>query len=96
MQKITIEQIKEKAVPILKEAGVKRSSIFGSYVRGEQNDKSDIDILVDFPEGKTLFDLVELEERLKDVLHKDVDIVTYNSVSKHLKKYIFSDQVQLI
>ena len=96
MEQTILEQIKQKASPILKAAGVKRSSIFGSYVRGEQRDDSDIDILVELPEGKTLFDLIDLEDRLKKVLHKDVDVVTYNSVSKYLKKYIFANQAKLL
>lgn len=96
MQKLTLDQIKEKVIPILKAQGVKRSSLFGSYVRGEQRNDSDIDILVEFPEGKTLYDLVDLEDKIKDVLHKDVDVVTYNSVSPHVKKYIFANLVQLL
>ena len=43
---IDIDQIKETIVPILKEAGVTRSAIFGSYVAGENTKDSDIDILV--------------------------------------------------
>ena|SRR5258708_14662956 len=96
MKQVTIEEIKQKSIPILKAAGIKRSDIFGSYARGEQNENSDIDILVEFPEGKTLYDLIELEDRLKKILQKDVDVVTYNSISQHLKKYIFSDQTQLL
>ena len=46
MKTANVDEIKKKVVPILKEAGVTRSSIFGSYVRGEANKYSDIDILV--------------------------------------------------
>lgn len=47
--KVNVDEIKQKALPILKEAGVTRSSLFGSYVRGEQTNDSDIDILVEEP-----------------------------------------------
>ncbi len=57
MQQSTIDQIKERIIPLLKEAGVLRASLFGSYVRGEQTEESDIDILIEFPEGKSLLDL---------------------------------------
>ncbi len=93
---ITIDQIREHAVPILKEAGVLRSSIFGSYVRGEQTEDSDIDILIEFPKGKSLLDLVNLEMQLEMVLGKKVDLLTYKSVSPYLKEYIEKDQLQIL
>src|SRR5947207_3151702 len=47
----TLEQLKQKALPILKKAHVKRAAFFGSYVRGEQKPSSDVDILVDLPDN---------------------------------------------
>jgi len=85
-----IEQIKNKIVPVLKEAGVVRSSLFGSVVRGETTKVSDIDILVDLPRGKTLFDLACLELDFEEALGKDVDVVTYRSISPLLKDTILS------
>lgn len=96
MRQYTLDQIKEQILPILKEAGVTRSSLFGSYARGENGEDSDIDILIEFPAGKTLFDLVDLENDLKKVLQKEVDVVTYKSVSPYLRKRIFAEQVPLI
>jgi predicted nucleotidyltransferase len=96
MSNQTIDEIKEKAVPILKEAGVLRSSIFGSYVRGEQKEDSDIDILVELPVDKSLLDLVRLQRKLRTVLGKDVDLLTYNSVHPLLKKYIQKDQLPIL
>lgn len=94
--KTNLEEIKKRAIPVLKKAGVLRSAIFGSYVRGEEREDSDIDILVEFPKGKSLVDLVRLERELKEVLGKDVDILTYRSISPLLKDYIQKDQVQII
>jgi hypothetical protein len=93
---ITIEQIKQRIVPLLKEAGVLRSSLFGSVVRGEQTAKSDIDILIEFPKGKSLLDLIDLEMKLEQVLGKKVDLLTYNSVSPYLKEHIQNDQLQIL
>lgn len=56
-----INQLKSKVIPILKEAGVTKSALFGSYVRGENKKNSDIDMLVELPEGKSLLDLVRFE-----------------------------------
>src|SRR3990167_7430260 len=53
--KTDIDILKKKAVPILKGAGVKRSSFFGSVVRGEEKRGSDIDMLIEPPKGMSLF-----------------------------------------
>lgn len=96
MKQLTIEQIKQKIVPILKEAGIKRSSLFGSYVRGEQHDASDIDLLVEYPQHTTLFDVGELKYNLEDVLGKSVDLVGYSTIKPRLKQYILSEQLQIL
>lgn len=96
MQQLTIDQIKQKAIPILKQAGVKRSSLFGSYVRGENKENSDIDMLIDFPRGKGLFEFAGLEQQLESVLGKKVDLVTYKSLHPLLKDRILTEQVQIL
>lgn len=93
---ISLDQIKARALPVLKKAGVLRSSLFGSYVRGEARENSDIDILVEFPKGKSLLDLVALERKLKESLGKKVDVLTYKSISPLLKEYIQRDQIQIL
>ena len=91
-----LDDIKQKVTPVLQQAGVIRSSIFGSYVRGDNNEDSDIDILVELPKGRSLLDLVRLQRELGNVLVKKVDLLTYNSISPLLKDYILKDQVQIL
>lgn len=93
---ITIDEIKIKAVPILKEAGVTRSSLFGSYARGDNTEKSDVDMLIDFPRGKGLFAFVGLIQQLEDALGKKIDLVTYKSLHPLLKDQILTEQVQIL
>ena len=92
----TIIEIKQKAIPILKDAGITRSSIFGSYVRGEQREDSDIDLLVEFPDGLSLFDVAEIKYKLEDALGKKVDLVDFNRIKPRLKSYILSEQMPLL
>lgn len=87
-----LEQIKNRAIPILEEAGVTRSALFGSVVRGEARKDSDIDILVDLPSGKTLFDLAGLKIKLEESLEREVDLITYNSIDPMLKDSILNNQ----
>ena len=96
MQQVTIDQIKKKVIPVLKDAGVIRSSLFGSYVRGEQTEESDLDMLIEFPKGKSLLDLVRLEMKLEEKLGIKVDLLTYKSISPYLKEYIQKDQLQIL
>ncbi len=94
--KRNLEAIKEKSLPILQTAGVIRSAIFGSYVRGEEKEDSDIDMLVELPKGKSLLDLIGLQLELEEALGKKVDLTTYKSISPLLKKYIDQDQLQIL
>lgn len=96
LMKADINQIKQKALPVLKEAGVTRSSLFGSVVRGEAGEDSDIDILVELPMNKSLLDLVRLQKKLAAALGQKVDLVTYNSIHPLLKDYIYKDEMQIL
>lgn len=91
-----LDNIKNKVLPVLKDAGVIRSSIFGSYARGEESEESDVDVLVELPKGKSLLDLVRLQRKLGEVLVKKVDLLTYNSISPLIKNYIQRDQIQIL
>ncbi|MBI2582517.1 nucleotidyltransferase family protein [Candidatus Woesearchaeota archaeon] len=92
---LTIKQIAKIAVPILKKNGVKKAGIFGSYARGEAKKRSDIDILIQPPKGMGLA-FVGLNLELEDKLGKKVDLLTYQSVSPYLKKYIMADEVRIL
>ena|SRR3989344_3244758 len=93
---VNLTTIKQKAVPILKEAGVTRSSLFGSYARGDNKENSDIDMLVEFPRGKGLFAFIGLERKLEEALHNKVDLVTYKGLKPRIRNRILSEQVQIL
>ena len=77
------EKIKE-AVEMLKRHGAKEIKIFGSYVRDEAREDSDLDILVEFSERKSLLDLVGIEQELEEALGIKVDLLTRKSISPYL------------
>lgn len=91
-----IKNITSKVLPILKEAGVTKSSLFGSHVRGDYQEDSDVDILVELPRGNSLLDLVRLEKKLEKALGKKVDLLTYNSVHPLLRDRIGKNQLQIL
>ena len=87
--------LKPKIVRIIKKYGIKKAGIFGSYARGEQKKRSDVDILILPPRdmGIEFFGLnLELEEKLG----KKVDLVSYNGISPHLKDLILKQEVRIL
>ena len=72
-------EIEKTIVPILKRHQVVRASVFGSFATGTEKPNSDLDLRIEFPPGKSYFDLVELEFELEAALNRNVDIVTYNT-----------------
>jgi len=79
----------EENLEEIRRFGVKRIGVFGSYVRGEQRKESDIDILVEFEEGKaTLENFLDLKEYLEKLLGKKVDLLTREGVNSIRIEYI--------
>ena len=74
---------------------VKAMGVFGSYVRSEQTERSDIDVLVEFTQPVGLFTFIELEEYLSDLLGLNVDLVLKEGIKPGLKEYILREVVPL-
>lgn len=82
--------------PALRRHGVVRAGIFGSTARGEGRDDSDLDVLVEFEGGRTLFDLVDLRDELTRLLGRDADVVTYQSLHPVLREQVLREQVPIL
>ncbi|MEW6655424.1 MAG: nucleotidyltransferase family protein [Aquificota bacterium] len=96
----TLEEIRkillEHKQEIMERFKVKKIGIFGSYVREEQNERSDIDILVDFEEGYKTFDnYMDLKFYLEDLFSTKVDLLIESAIKPRLNPYIF-DEVQYV
>ena len=96
---ITIEQIKktliERKEELKRDYQVKDIGIFGSYVRGEQKKKSDVDILVEFDESSklSLLDFIGLENYLTDILGVKVDLVEKGTLKPRIGKHVLEGEV---
>jgi predicted nucleotidyltransferase len=76
----------------LRAFGVKRIGLFGSFVRGEQNPESDIDLLVEFEPDKKTFDaFMGLSFFLDDLLLRRVELVTIESLSPYIGPHILEE-----
>ncbi|MDR0941207.1 MAG: nucleotidyltransferase family protein [Bacteroidales bacterium] len=81
--------------PTFEHFGVNKIGLFGSYVRGEQSNTSDIDILVHFvPEKETFDNFMDLYDYL-EILFKDrkIEVVTTNGLSPHIGQNILNEVV---
>ncbi len=69
--------------------------IFGSYIHNEQTSESDLDILVDFTKPISLFEFIDMEDELSELLHIKVDLVSRNALKPYIGKRILSE-VQIV
>ncbi len=92
-----IEKIKSKISNILRKNNVVKAGIFGSYSRGKQKEKSDIDIAVEIDNKRmSLIDFIKLIRLLEKILKKKVDLVEYNSIKPLIKEKILGEEVRII
>ena len=90
----TIETIREKVIPIAKKYGVKKISLFGSYARGEADEKSDLDFL--FKKGRVLgLEYFGFVNDLEDEFKCHVDLVSEGISDKEFLAEIKNDEVIL-
>jgi uncharacterized protein len=98
---ITLEEVKkilkEHKAEVSRKYRVNEIGIFGSFVRGEQKNRSDIDILVEFEPRNIpgLIKLIEMEIYLEKLLRKKVDVVIKSGIRSELKKGILKEVVYI-
>ena len=78
--------LEEKLAEICKKNDIVFLAVFGSFVRGQQNRKSDVDIAIEYDESKrkTLLDLVRLEDELSKVFKRKVDLGIFSSLNPYV------------
>lgn len=87
------EEIKKKIISILVKYGVKKILIFGSYARNEATPISDLDLIVEFPEGTSLIDHIGIEFELSEALNMKIDLLSQNGISPYIKDQIMKEAV---
>ena len=75
--------------------GARHVRVFGSVARGEADERSDIDFLVELEPGRTLFDLGGLLMDLRDLLGRDVDVVTERGLKTRIRTRVLQEAVAL-
>jgi predicted nucleotidyltransferase len=91
------EQILQKLIllkpEIMQSYHITSLALFGSVARGEQTDESDVDLLVDFSDTPDLLRFLELEEKIKAVLGRNVDLVPRRKLRAELFEQIENEKI---
>ncbi len=89
----TIDEIKKIATPIVREYGVNRLSLFGSYARGEANENSDIDFYMDKGDLKGFIQYFSLVDKLEESFQCHVELITTGFSNKEFLNKIQKDEI---
>ena len=90
----TLEELKQLIVPVVSRYDVDRVYVFGSYARGDADERSDIDLRIDADRLRT-FDLCGLIVRLEEALKTEVDVIPTDSMRKEFLASIKQEEVML-
>mgnify|MGYP001591161459 CR=1 FL=1 len=86
-----IKTVREDILMLATRHGASNVRIFGSVVRGEDTENSDVDFLVDMGEGCSLYDLTGLQQDLERLLGRRADVLTVSGISQYLKSRILAE-----
>ena len=75
--------------------GAKKIRLFGSILRDEIKEKSDVDFLVELEKGRSLLDIIAIKQDLEDLLGCSVDVVTDSALSPYIKDEVLRQAVNL-
>ncbi|MGV9172109.1 MAG: nucleotidyltransferase family protein [Promethearchaeia archaeon] len=89
-------EILENELPKLKKKyHIKYLGVFGSFVRKEQNENSDLDILISFRRTPTLFQFIQLENYLSQILDLKVDLVMKDTLKPAIGSHILNEVIKI-
>lgn len=86
---------REAILRLAREHGARNVRVFGSAARGDETATSDLDVLVDMEEGRSLIDHVALKQDLEELLGQEVDVVTEASLHPQMRERVLREAVPL-
>lgn len=95
-KQLPLEDVKQAVLPILQRYGATRAGLFGSFVRGEMQQGSDIDVLVELEPGLSLLDIARINRELEEALGRKVDLVEYEVIKPRIREQILAEEVRIL
>ena len=93
-RELVIKKLKEIKENLKREYGLERIGLFGSFARNEQEESSDVDVLIEVPKGTlSLVKYMKLKFFLEELLGRKVDLVLSEAVKPRLKERILKEVI---
>jgi uncharacterized protein len=86
-----VEEHSREILDLALKHGMSNVRVFGSMARGEADDASDLDLLVDYAEGSNLFDQIGFKQELEERLHRSVDVATPKSLHWFIRDKVLAE-----
>ncbi len=91
----SIQQYRQEILSVAKKHGVTSIKLFGSFARGEENEKSDVDFLVEMEKDRSLLDIGGLVMDLQDLLHRTIDVVEPNGLHSLIRDEVLKEAISI-
>jgi hypothetical protein len=91
-----LKQKKDLIEAMAAQFGASRLRVFGSVARGDERPDSDVDFLVDLPQGYDLFtQRLPLTQNLEDMLHRKVELIPEHELNQYIREQVMKEAVEL-
>jgi predicted nucleotidyltransferase len=91
-----LEQYQQLILPVLKRYFIKRAAIFGSFAKGNNNENSDIDLLIEPATGFTIFKMLKLEEEISELINRKVDLVEFSALKPSIRNEVLLSSINIL
>ena len=91
-----LEQYQKLILPVLERYFIKRAAFFGSFAKGTNTSKSDVDLLIEPTKGFTLFEFFKLEAEISDIIKRKVDLVEYSAIKTSIREEVLSSAISIL
>ncbi len=92
---LTIPEISQKTMPLLRKYGILSASVVGSVARGTQTSKSDIDIVIEVIQPISLLTFARIKLELEEILQTKVDLIERSTLKPRIRQYLLHDEISL-
>lgn len=91
-----LEQYQQLILPVLKRYFIKRAAIFGSFAKGNITATSDMDLLIEPEKDFTIFQMLQLEDEISELINRKVDLVEYSALKPSIKKEVLLSAITIL
>jgi hypothetical protein len=91
----TIRRYRREILDAAARHGARNVRVFGSVARGDDDEGSDVDVLIDVEPGRTLLDVIAFEQELQQLLGRKVEVLTDGGLSPYLQQRILAEAASL-